>query len=1038
MNINDIFNHLQDYWKEISFSLALVVLFWKKLEEFVKGVKQSAIINMIKDCFTSRSKTKKWRNDYINKRLEPFRNYTAKDEMRLYVPTRFQEERPNMYDIQEKGENDTEPKELIPYFLEKIWIEDNPDRYYCVLAETGMGKTTFLVQLLKAYINKYDEKSLPFEIFILPLADNNVIDKINKLPDSSSERKSILLLDALDENNNAYDKKDENGKKISSYEDFRKELEQAVERFQFTVITCRSQFFTDERSELEKLKYGKQPYVAPDKSLPKYKKLYISPFSKDDIDKFIEKKFKHNRNSKKKAKEIIGKIKYLAARPLILSFIDDLIGSNIKNVRDAYEIIIDKWLLREVDYFREKEDSKRQKDLLYGFSCKLAVYIYENWRKTGVLYLTQNEYEAFENKYEKENPDFNKLDFRYSTKSLITRDSQHNIIFTHKSFLEYFCAEQLFMGEISEFYFAEMNMAKSFFELFCQTKEDKLKEIGESDVDKARRYHNIGSVYYFRLEEYDKALVYFFKALAISKKVYGLDHPFTASTFNNIANLYWTKGDYDKALDIRRELAKTNRDAYIADLAGTLYNLAVLHDDLKRYDKAEKEYKEALEIYRELAEANRDAYIGVVAQTLNNLATLHRTLTHYDEAEKEYNEALKIRRELAKTNRDAYIGDVAESLNNLGYLNWKLTHYDEAEKEYNEALEIRRELADTNRDAYIGDVAQTLNNLGNLHSDLTRYDEAEKEYNEALEIRRELADTNRDAHIGDVALVLNNLGSLHKVLTRYDEAEKEYNEALEISYELTKSNRDAYIGVVAQTLNNLGFLHQDLARHEEAGQEYKEALKICREHANSNHDAYIADVALVLNNLAILHRNLTRYDEAEKECNEALEIRRELAKTNRDAYIGDVAQTLINLANLHKTLIHYDEAEEEYKEALKIYRELAETNRDAYIEYVAKTLNNLGVLHRALTRYDEAEKELKEALEIERELASTNRDAYIGYAAMTLANIARLQAATDRKAEAKKSAEEALGIYKELANKYSQIWNRYVKKTEQLLEYLSD
>ena len=161
------------------------------------------------------------------------------------------------------------------------------------------------------------------------------------------------------------------------------------------------------------------------------------------------------------------------------------------------------------------------------------------------------------------------------------------------------------------------------------------------------------------------------------------------------------------------------------DVATTLNNIGNMHCDLTHYDEAEKEYKEALKIYRELAETNRDAYIADVAMTLNNLAILHDDLKRYDEAENEYKEALKIRRELAKTNRDAYIADVAMTLNNLAALHDDLTRYDEAENEYQEALEIRRELAETNRDAYIGYVAMTLNNLAALHDDLTRYDEAE-------------------------------------------------------------------------------------------------------------------------------------------------------------------------------------------------------------------------------------------------------------------------------------------------------------------------
>ena len=79
----------------------------------------------------------------------------------------------------------------------------------------------------------------------------------------------------------------------------------------------------------------------------------------------------------------------------------------------------------------------------------------------------------------------------------------------------------------------------------------------------------------------------------------------------------------------------------------TLNNLAILHDNLSRYSEAEKEYQEALKIRRELAETNRDAYIGDVAKTLKNIAILHKNLTRYEEAKKSAEEALGIYKELA-------------------------------------------------------------------------------------------------------------------------------------------------------------------------------------------------------------------------------------------------------------------------------------------------------------------------------------------------------------------------------------------------------
>ena len=49
--------------------------------------------------------------------------------------------------------------------------------------------------------------------------------------------------------------------------------------------------------------------------------------------------------------------------------------------------------------------------------------------------------------------------------------------------------------------------------------------------------------------DYDKALEYLLKALAIREKVLGTEHPSTATSYNNIGMVYDNQGDYDKALE---------------------------------------------------------------------------------------------------------------------------------------------------------------------------------------------------------------------------------------------------------------------------------------------------------------------------------------------------------------------------------------------------------------------------------------------------------------------------------------------------------
>jgi len=60
--------------------------------------------------------------------------------------------------------------------------------------------------------------------------------------------------------------------------------------------------------------------------------------------------------------------------------------------------------------------------------------------------------------------------------------------------------------------------------------------------------HETAYFYDTSLANYPKALAYNQKALAIHEKVLGTDHPDTATTYNNMAEVYRAQGDYAKAL----------------------------------------------------------------------------------------------------------------------------------------------------------------------------------------------------------------------------------------------------------------------------------------------------------------------------------------------------------------------------------------------------------------------------------------------------------------------------------------------------------
>ncbi|MBX7142785.1 MAG: tetratricopeptide repeat protein, partial [Chitinophagales bacterium] len=122
---------------------------------------------------------------------------------------------------------------------------------------------------------------------------------------------------------------------------------------------------------------------------------------------------------------------------------------------------------------------------------------------------------------------------------------------------------------------------------------------------------------------------------------------------------------YQEALDIRRELARSNPQTYLPDVATTLNNLAVLLSDRNEFTEAQEKYQEALDIRRELARSNPQTYLPDVATTLNNLAVLLKARNEFTEAQEKYQEALDIYRELARSNPQTYLPDVAMTAANF-------------------------------------------------------------------------------------------------------------------------------------------------------------------------------------------------------------------------------------------------------------------------------------------------------------------------------------------------------------------------------------
>ncbi len=201
---------------------------------------------------------------------------------------------------------------------------------------------------------------------------------------------------------------------------------------------------------------------------------------------------------------------------------------------------------------------------------------------------------------------------------------------------------------------------------------------------------------------YQQALPHRKQCLEKTKARLGNDHPYVATSLNNLALLYDNQGRYEEAeplylqaLDLRKKLLGNDHP----DVASSLNNLALLYDNQGRYEEAESLYQQAL---RRLLEDDHPH----VASSVNNLALLYNDQGKYEEAEPLYQQALYLRIKLLGEEHP----HVATSVNNLAVLYYDQGRYEEAEPFLLQALELCEKVLGKNHPNTVA----TRNNLASL------------------------------------------------------------------------------------------------------------------------------------------------------------------------------------------------------------------------------------------------------------------------------------------------------------------------------------
>ncbi|MBV6506265.1 MAG: hypothetical protein ILNGONEN_01838 [Syntrophorhabdaceae bacterium] len=299
--------------------------------------------------------------------------------------------------------------------VDRMLDEPAESKYLLLLADSGMGKTSFLLNYYARRLHRHQRSPL----YVVPLG---IKDADKRIHDIDNKSDTVLFLDALDEDTLA----------IVDHRQRLFDLCTLTREFRRVLMTCRTQFFPRAEEEPKRtgvVKLSSQKAGEPAEYI--FHKLYLSPFDDKQVAKYLRRRYPlWHWLKRQRAQQVAAKIPQLTARPMLLAHIDDLLasGREFSYSFQLYEEMIEAWLTREIG----KVESLNSKEPLREFCEQLAVELFVRRQAQRGERLPHANIEPLAQQFGL------KLEgWKLSGRSLLNRDAEDNFKFAHRSVMEY-------------------------------------------------------------------------------------------------------------------------------------------------------------------------------------------------------------------------------------------------------------------------------------------------------------------------------------------------------------------------------------------------------------------------------------------------------------------------------------------------------------------------------------------------------------------------------------------------------------------------
>ncbi|CAF0971946.1 unnamed protein product [Adineta ricciae] len=468
-----------------------------------------------------------------------------------------------------------------------------------------------------------------------------------------------------------------------------------------------------------------------------------------------------------------------------------------------------------------------------------------------------------------------------------------------------------------------------------------------NDFELSAVFSNIGLVQNIT-GDYSEALINYNKALEIQKKflAYNYPDPRIALTYDNIASVFYTMGQYTKALEYSENAVNIMRQKSTLtinpDLAVFYNNIGCIYQSLGSYSQSLSYYQRALEIQQKSLSLNHPT----VAITLNNIASMYISMGDNPNAILNNQKALDIQQKAFSLDHF----DLAITYNNIGLIYQSSKDHSKALANYKKSLEIKEKSLPHDHPS----LGVIYNNIGSSHNALSQHSTALIYFEKALAIEQK----HFPVHHPDVAITYNNIGESYLSAKNSSQALIYFEKALEINERSNLTNHPN----MTTFYNNIGSAHYLLHDYSKALVYFQKQYDIQRMFHSNDHLL----LASIHDKFGLVYEKLEEYSKALFHYQKVLQIKERLLPVDHPFFIGayDKIGYICYLMDLYSLARSYYEKKLEIQ--LKSYQ-----NNDPNCDLIA-TYNMIGFMYQLMKLIPMAVLYYKEAKRIEEGYSPSN------------------------------------------------------------------